>query len=190
MSEPGLSDEELLLGARRDAELFGVFFDRHFRRLLAYFYRRTWDPETSADLSAETMAKALVSIRRYRNTGAPAQAWLFGIAANELRKYSRRQRIDDRARRRLGMDRVVIDDYGIEQIENTVDLAPIRQQLQEALRSLSPALRQAVSLRVAEGRPYSEVAEALGCSEGAARVRVARGLARLTEAMKGVASDR
>jgi RNA polymerase sigma factor (sigma-70 family) len=189
MREQDLSDEELLVGARHDSDLFGVFFDRHFGRLVAYFYRRTWDPETSADLTAETMAQALLSLRRYRDTGAPARAWLYAIAANELKKYFRRQRIDDRARRRLGMDRVAIDDYSIEQIENMVDLAPIRQQLQVALQGLSPGVRRAVAMRVAEGKPYSEVAEALGCSQGAARVRVARGLAHLSEAMEGAIDE-
>jgi DNA-directed RNA polymerase specialized sigma24 family protein len=32
--------------------------------------------------------------------------------------------------------------------------------------------------------PYREVAKRLGCSEGAARVRVARGLARLAEILE------
>ncbi|MEX0985343.1 MAG: sigma-70 family RNA polymerase sigma factor [Actinomycetota bacterium] len=166
-----------------------MFFDRWFRRLLAYFYRRTWDPETSADLAAETMAQALLSVRRYRDTGAPARSWLFTIAGHELRKYWRRKRVDDRAQRRLGIDRVAVDDEAIERIESMVDLTPIREELKRALRSLNRTLRDAVYLRVAEGRPYSEVAEALGCSEGAARVRVSRGLASLSEAMKGVAQQ-
>ena len=36
-----------------------------------------------------------------------------------------------------------------------------------------------MTLRVVEGRPYSEVAELLRCSEETARARVSRGLKRL-----------
>ena len=49
----------------------------------------------------------------------------------------------------------------------------------------APTLR----LRVAEQRPYGEVAALLGCSEGAARVRVSRGLTRLAEELE-VIDDR
>lgn len=51
--------------------------------------------------------------------------------------------------------------------------------LHDALRELSPALSQALILRVGHELSYDEVADRLGCSPGAARVRVARGLAAL-----------
>ncbi|HYT80029.1 MAG TPA: sigma factor-like helix-turn-helix DNA-binding protein [Actinomycetota bacterium] len=50
--------------------------------------------------------------------------------------------------------------------------------------SMSPKLAQAVLLRVGLELPYDEVARRLRCSESAARVRVARGLARQTERLE------
>ena len=54
--------------------------------------------------------------------------------------------------------------------------------LVEAQRSgrLSHDQREAMTLRVIEGRPYEEIARTLSCTEQAARARVSRGLRRLT----------
>ena len=38
------------------------------------------DPELAADLTAETFAAALVSVRRFDPARGPAVAWLLGIA--------------------------------------------------------------------------------------------------------------
>ena len=86
------TDAELLASGR--AEDFGELYERHARVVLAFCYRRTADPETAADLCAETFAQAFLSRRRYRDTGAGARAWLLGIARHRalhhLRTESRR----------------------------------------------------------------------------------------------------
>jgi RNA polymerase sigma-70 factor (ECF subfamily) len=60
------SDTELLLAARAASEPFGVFYDRHFAAVLAFFRRRTPGPEEAFDLAAETFAAALASVPRFR----------------------------------------------------------------------------------------------------------------------------
>jgi RNA polymerase sigma factor (sigma-70 family) len=174
-------DDQLLLGSPED---FGRFFDRHGRAVLSYLYRRTADPEMAADLVAETFAQAYRSRWTYRDTGPGARAWLFGIAANELKRALRRKRVDDRARRRLGIERVAMDELSFERIEELADFAPIRDAVRRAMSSLSPKLSDAVALRVGLDLPYEEVARRLSCSEGTARVRVARGLARLNQILE------
>jgi DNA-directed RNA polymerase specialized sigma24 family protein len=94
------SDEDLLTA--RSAEAFGIFYDRHVHAVLAYFARRTRDPEVAADLTAETFASALVARRRFKAGGPPAGAWLFTIAARRLADYRRRGMVDDRIRRWSG----------------------------------------------------------------------------------------
>ncbi len=47
MPAPQPSDEALLVSGR--PEDFGRFYDRYVRSLLAYFQRRTRDPEIAAD---------------------------------------------------------------------------------------------------------------------------------------------
>ena len=100
-----VDDDELLSRARRDPAAFGTFYERHERLVLGYFMRRTRDPELAADLAAETFAVALAASRKYRGDGAPASAWLIGIARNTLFASFRRSQVEDRARRRLGWSR-------------------------------------------------------------------------------------
>ena len=50
-------------------------------QLMAYFYRRTLDPEASADLVAETIATAYLRRNHYRKRSVPVTAWLYGIAS-------------------------------------------------------------------------------------------------------------
>jgi RNA polymerase sigma factor (sigma-70 family) len=100
------TDDALLLSG--DPEHFGRFYDRYVESLLAFFQRRTRDPEAAADLTAETFAAALVARRRYEPRATPAAAWLFGIAQHKLTDYRRRGSAEDRMRRRLGMEHVAV----------------------------------------------------------------------------------
>jgi RNA polymerase sigma factor (sigma-70 family) len=176
------TEADLLSSGR--AEDFGILFDRHATAVLGYLYRRTADPDMAADLAAETFAQAFLSRGRYRETGSGARAWLFGIAHHQLARALRRRRVEDRARRRLGMERVPMDEVSYERIEELADFGPIREAIREAMSSLSPKLAEAVTLRIGLELSYDEVARRLNCSPGAARVRVARGLARLTDLLE------
>jgi RNA polymerase sigma factor (sigma-70 family) len=162
----------------------GVFYDRHATSVLAYFQRRTACPESAADLAAETFAAAFLSRRRFRDTGAPAGAWLFAIAKRQLANLLRRELIEDRGRRKLGIERVALDDQALDRIEDLADLAPQVERLEAAFADLGPQSLEAVRLRIDEELPYAEVAARLGCTEGAARVRVAPALSKLADALE------
>jgi DNA-directed RNA polymerase specialized sigma24 family protein len=100
------SDEELLRAAGAEPEAFAVFYRRHVRALSAYFWRRTRDAETTADLTAETFAAALDGCARFDPARGPAIGWLYGIAHRQLGTLARRGAVERRARRRLGMARL------------------------------------------------------------------------------------
>jgi RNA polymerase sigma factor (sigma-70 family) len=93
--------------------------------------------------------------------------------------------VASRARHRLGLQRVTLDDESLDRIEELADLEAIRETLKDALRLLSPKVADAVLLRIGAELPYEEVARRLGCSVGAARVRVARGLRQLSDQLGG-----
>jgi RNA polymerase sigma-70 factor (ECF subfamily) len=177
-------DGRLLVAALSDEEAFGLFYDRNHQRVLAYFYRRTFCPHTSADLCAETFAQVWTSIRRYDPAAGTGRAWLFGIAGNLHRGWLRRGVVRTRARRRLGVTTPELTTDDLERIDRMVDTSDLRAGLQDALTQLSPGVRDAVLLRVALDQPYEMVAELCSCSVGAARVRVARGLATLAELLE------
>src|SRR3954466_891891 len=111
------SDEALLAALDDDPEAFAVFYRRHVTALLAYFVRRTRDPELAADLCAETFAAALTGAHRFRPERGPAVAWLYGIARRLLAHARRRGAVEDHARRRLGMAPLALTDEALERIE-------------------------------------------------------------------------
>lgn len=154
-------------------------YRRHAEDLLRYFARRTLDPESAAELTAETFAEAFASRGRYRDTGANGVAWVYGIAKHQLSRYFRAGAVEANARRKVGIPRreLVPEDY--ERIEELVDLGPVREALAEALDGLAEDQREALRLRVIDGLSYTEVARRLACGEAAARQRVSRGLRRL-----------
>jgi RNA polymerase sigma-70 factor (ECF subfamily) len=150
--------------------------------LLVYLTRRTADAQIALDLWAETFALAFEARATYRGVSeAEAGGWLYGIARRQLAQFYRRGEIETRALRRLELERPPAPPLVVEQLERKADLGALRNELRSALADLSPATRDAVQLRVIDELDYREVADRLGISESAARVRVSRGLASLAE---------
>ncbi len=179
-----MDDDELLARARRDPEAFGAFYERHEQLVLGYLMRRTRDPELAADLAAETFAVALVAARKYRRDGAPASAWLIGIARNTLFSSLRRSRVEDRARRRLGMEPIALDDELLARIERLGGDG----RVESLLARLTPEQADAVRARVLDEEDYALIATRLRCSESVIRQRVHRGLATLRRIQEEEAS--
>jgi RNA polymerase sigma-70 factor (ECF subfamily) len=67
--------------------------------------------------------------------------------------------------------------------------AELRQRVQDALAELPPRDREVLVLRHLEQRPTAEVADRLGISVGAVRVRVVRALARLRESLADLLAE-
>lgn len=175
------TDEALLIRARDlgDRVAFVEIYERHRHRVAAFFYRKVFCPETTADLVAETFARAMTSLRRYDEHEGTATAWLFGIANNVAREWVRKGARARRTVEKLGIQTQPLTDDEVGRIEELADVAAMRGVLAASLAELSPAVRDAVLLRVAMDLSYEEVASRLGCSPGAARVRVTRGIAQL-----------
>ncbi|HET8977768.1 MAG TPA: RNA polymerase sigma factor [Solirubrobacteraceae bacterium] len=172
------NDDEVLAAAAEEADAFAVFYRRYERPILAFFRRRTGDAEIAADLTAEVFAAALSACHRYRAGEAPASAWLFAIAQHKLAKSRRRGVVEDRARRRLAMAPLWLEDEDLARIDRLVEGPDAAGSLLEAL----PAdQRAAVRARVLDEQSYPEIAVTLRCSPAVARKRVSRGLAALRE---------
>jgi len=180
------SDEELLTASVRRPDRFVAFYDGVFPGLLAYFVLRTLDAQVAADLTAETLADAYASRRRYRDRGpGSASAWLFTIAARQFARYLRRLRVEDAARSRLGMERIELAPDDVERIEELIDFEHVGREVRHAFDTLRADQREALRLRVIEGCSYREMAAELGCTEETARARVSRGLKQLAAQLDG-----
>jgi DNA-directed RNA polymerase specialized sigma24 family protein len=82
-------------------------------------------------------------------------------------------------RGRAGSTQHVDHHPGVHAVAAATDVESVVPSLQEAIASLPPADQSIVRLRVVERLDYATLAEQLACTEGAARVRASRALARL-----------
>jgi RNA polymerase sigma factor (sigma-70 family) len=183
MIEEAVTDERLLLEARADPEAFTRFYRRHATALLGYLVRRTGDPELGADLTAETFACALEGLGRFDPERGSAVNWLFGIARHQLLRSIQRGYVERRARDRLGIGRIELDDEALERILALADSESTKLRLADALDALPSDQRAALDARVLDEADYSDIARASGTAEATIRKRVSRALDSLRHAL-------
>jgi RNA polymerase sigma-70 factor, ECF subfamily len=170
----GDADAALVAGvAAGDEDAFSVLYRRFLPLVTRWCLRETGNRELAADLSAEVFAAALRGSRGYRPERGSVGAWLTGIARNKLRESRRRGRVEDSARRRLGLEPVALSDVDLERVEQ---IASLDAELQALVDALPADQREALVRRVVEERSYEEIAVELRCSQSVVRQRVSRGL--------------
>lgn len=176
------TDAELLRRAAHDPAAFRVVYDRHSYVIYKFVLRRVRDHEAAIEVTAETFARAWLGHRKFtdRRSGT-ALPWLYGIASNVIRESVRRQRLANRATQRLGLTLGI--DHGISPAPSWSE--GLDEDLDAALQRLPTEQRRAVEMRILHDGSYATLAEELDCSEGAARIRVSRGLRALRRVFRG-----
>ncbi|GAC1462746.1 MAG: hypothetical protein NVS1B1_07240 [Candidatus Limnocylindrales bacterium] len=147
---------------------FGQLLERHERELFAYALRLSGQRADAEDLYQDTFLAAFRAWPPPRRGNE--RAWLYRIATNRAIDRERRSR------------RIVanVDDLALAAPErDNVSLA----DLAGAIRLLPAGQRAAFVLRKVQGLPYAEVAQALECSEQAARARVSEALKKVKAAV-------
>lgn len=142
--------------------------------------RWTGDRDLAGDLVQETFLRVHRARGRYRS-GSPVGPWVLTIA--------RRLSID--ALRKRGRAKVKLTFEGdLPEPEHIPPEEPtpqwMLQEVRDAIAALPASQRSVVSMHKLDGKPMAEVAEILGISEGAARVRAHRGYKRLRSALAGI----
>ena len=171
MAEP--SDEELML-ALRDGQLtaFDALFRRHYESVRALCARVTATASMGDDLAQETFLRVLRHRATFRGD-ARFTTWIYRIARNlcleSLARAARDQRIAERWR----------DEAPVAAASDRSDEL---DALAAALDALAPDQREVLVLCRYHDLPFTEVAEILGCTPGAARVRAHRALIALRRA--------
>ena len=173
------SDAALLSEASTDPPAFSELYRRPVDAVFDWFGRRIeW---AASDLTAETFARAwLIRDRFVDEREGSVLPWLIGIAANLLADAARYDRIETRARERLGLPLDLASDDGYGEVERR--LSP-RLALERHIKALAPHERDALELRVVEELSYEQVAQRLAIRPAAARLRVSRALRRLAQSV-------
>jgi RNA polymerase sigma factor (sigma-70 family) len=171
--EPERHPELVSRVADGDDAAFAMLYRAYLPLVLRWSLNATRDRELAADLAAEVFAAALLASRRYRPGSGTVAAWLIGIANNKLRESRRRARIEDSARRRLGLDPEQLTDSDVDRID---ELVGMDDRLEALVSQLPAEQRAAVVARVVDERSYDEIATEMRCSQAVIRQRVSRGL--------------
>lgn len=116
------------------------------------------------ELVQDTFVRAFNSLDGFRGESS-FRTWLFTI---QRRLLLDRRRAEKRRRDR---DELQETDASTEyDALDSVVADETQRQLAEAVKQLSPTQREVFTLRITEGLSYKEIAEAVGTTEGAARV--------------------
>ncbi len=177
-----------------DAQAWEKLARTQHRRIYGICYRFTGSQSDAEDLTQEAFLKM------YRNLGSfdPAKGgfttWLTTLTRNLLVDNYRRSRME-RASDSLdetydgeddGMSRGDRLADGGKTQEQLVSGMQLRAQIQEALKQVSPELREAVILRDLEDMDYKDIAEVLGIPQGTVKSRISRGRAELARLLKRI----
>lgn len=178
VSPRGESTVEDLVDAARDGDhsAFEELVRRTHADTFALARRLVSDPDDALDVTQEAYLRAFRSMRKFRGD-AQFSTWLYRITANCASTHlgrRRRHRHDE-----LEDELAVIDDAPEHDPAAMADVALLKERLEAAIAGLPPRLRAVVVLRDVYDLNHAEIAEELGISESAAKVRLHRARRRL-----------
>ncbi|MEM1092152.1 MAG: sigma-70 family RNA polymerase sigma factor [Pseudomonadota bacterium] len=180
-----VSDEQLISWvADGDSSCLGTLFERHHRGIYQFCLQLTRNPALAEDLTQEIFIRVLRKAGSFRGEGC-FKAWLYNVARNltfdELRKNKRRGiTVPEPDAENLGH---MVDERSAEQSASDKQRL---DQLETALARLPEAAREVIWLGRFEFEGYDELAQALGCKPGAARVRMHRAMNQLNDIFKAM----
>jgi RNA polymerase sigma factor (sigma-70 family) len=163
-------------------------FERVYRRnidvLTRYFARRCREPQTVADLTSETIVRAVSGFATYDPRRGPDRAWLLGIASRVFARHCEQLASGRDAVMRLEGRRVLdADEIGL--LTERMDAEREGAALLARCAELPTHERQAIELVDLEGLTPKEAAQALGVSHVAVRKRLSRARSRLKKGTTG-----
>jgi RNA polymerase sigma-70 factor (ECF subfamily) len=165
------SDAEAIIASRTDPHVFATVFDRHYDTIAAYLHRRV-GPALADELAAETFLRAFAARPQYDTSRLDARPWLYGIAANLLRRHWRAEERRLRAyARAVGND---AQDAGLDAVNARLDARNDAAALAMSLACLKPREREVLLLHAWADLSYEEIADALSIPVGTVRSRLHR----------------
>ncbi len=176
---PQSAEEPLVQKAMQgDGDAFTRLYDMYLDKVYKHIYYRVTVVSDVEDLTQETFLRAWRSIKSYRPTEKPFVAWLYTIAHNLIIDHYRKG----------GRDKTVpledVSQSAQGHRDKGMDAMLDQDVVRRMLSRLAGEQQQVLMMRFVEGFEYSDVAAALGKSEGAVRVIQLRALRRLRELLE------
>jgi len=167
-----LDEDELVNEARAgDGDAFAALVRSHQNEVFTLALRLVHDRELAADVAQEAFVRAWRAIPRFR-ADARFSTWMHRITVNTALSH-----VAGRRRRRAEPLDALFNEPESDGLspERAGAIADIRPHLNAALGQLSGSLRAVVVLKDVYDWSHGEIAEHLGISVTAAKVRLHRG---------------
>lgn len=144
------------------------------KKVMGYIRARIRSFADAEDLCEDVFEKIQRKLGDFDESKASLNTWVFTITRNTVIDYFRRSKPSEELDENLSDDSEV--DEGVLQNETLSELASALQALPEEMRAI-------IVLRYYDGKPLTEIAEIMGLSYGAVKLRHQSALVRLRKGM-------
>lgn len=162
-----------------DLDKLGLLFERYKKPLFGFFYGLTKDSELSDDLVQNVFFRILKYRYLFRGEGE-FKTWMFHIARNVKHDHYRKSKWKGRDSLENWEERLSTHENRDTEFHHDESM----QLLTMAMDRLTEDKREILLLSKFQDKKYREIAEILGCTEGAVKVKVFRALQDLKEVFK------
>jgi RNA polymerase sigma factor (sigma-70 family) len=174
-----IEDSDVLFRFRHgDIDAFETIFRQHQRAVYHWILRIVRNPATAEDLTVETFWRIHRAHARF-DPSRGFEGWARHIATHAALDWMRSRKKES------GLAGELLGDFAAPGFSDAAVTAEIRRKTAAAFTRLPPKLRIAAVLAVVEEQPHKEVAEALGISVAAVKLRVFRALRLLRKDLEG-----
>jgi RNA polymerase sigma-70 factor, ECF subfamily len=168
VSDTSVINELIHAAAQGDQIACAALYHQFVRPVYRLAYGVLLDQHDADEVVQDSFLYAFASLRRFDPARSAFRTWLYTITMSRCRNKRRRKWLPT-----INLADVI--DWlpgGDQHPERTVDERGVRDTVSDALRALSPKLREVIVLRYFDGLSFKEMAEVLGCPQKTAESRV------------------
>lgn len=158
--------------SNENLEMLTILFDRYHLRIFNFFNKMIRNKSVSEDLTQDVFYKIMKYRASYKNGNFAA--WIYTVARNIFASYYQKQKKENTNELN---ENVIKSDQKFSSDTNEDEI----NHLQKALLKLNHTDRELIIMNRYQEIKYHEMAEIIGSSEGAIKVRVHRALKKLKD---------
>lgn len=163
----------MLQVSKGNLDLLRILFDRYHVRIFNFFFKMNRNKDMSEDLTQDVFLK-IIKYRTSYNSGN-FTAWIFTIARNIF--ATQYQKIKKERSSEIDEDKIANESSDFEESTRNEEII----HLQKALLKLKKSERELIVMHRYQEIKYEQIAQIIGSSEGAVKVKVHRALKKLKE---------
>lgn len=177
-----MREEQLINEIKNNPDLFGLVYDEHYSTIFNYCYKRTYDFNSSKDITSETFLKAYLNIHKFKWKGVSLLSWLYKIATNEINLHYRSKKYRPSFLREIDISETTLaKERGVLEEKEAAELELEKHEqflhIQKLLQKLPLKYQEVISLKYFEKLKINEISTVLNKPEGTVKSLLSRGIA-------------